>query len=130
LVGVGRRVGRRGARAAEVGVRPVDAGVDHRDLDALTVVPVEPVPDLRRADQRYAAYVVRRHGLHRVHGHDIRDVQQGVRAYRRDAHLDAVVRRLVVADHVAAEVAHALLGRNLGGAQLVALGLLLATGQR
>src|SRR5262249_52191999 len=130
LGGIGaeeRRIGRRGfvgvrvevrlrrARATEVRVREVDAGVDDGDLDALTVQTVEPVPDRRGADQRNAVDVVRRHELDRADGGHVRDGTQRVDLVGRDAYLDPVVRGLVLAEDLATECAYPRRGGVLHG---------------
>ena len=62
-----------GARAAEVGVRVVDAGVDDGDLDALAGRPVSPSQTAGAPIERHAVDVVRRHGLTRMHRDDARN---------------------------------------------------------
>ena len=97
----------------EVGVRVVDPGVDHGDLDPLAVEAGEAVPGGRRPDQRHAVDVRRLHQLDRMDGDDARQGRERVGLARVDPHLDPVVRRLVVTEHLAAERLDLLLDRRL-----------------
>ena len=92
-----RVVGRHGAGATEIGMRIVDAGVDHGNLDVLAVQ-AEVLPHAGRADQRDAVRVGRAHHLQRPHGDDAGQRRELCRLVARDPNLDAVVRRLVRVD--------------------------------
>ncbi len=109
---MGGCVGRGRARAAEVGVGVVDAGVDDRDLHALAVQP-EVLPDGRSADERDAAQVVRLHELQRADRDHAGQRGKLFHPVSGDANLDAVVGRAVIGDDGAAEAfdaaAHALM---------------------
>ena len=122
---VGRCVRRGGARAAEVGVGVVDAGVDDRDLHALAVQP-QALPDGRSADERDAADVVRLHELQRPDRHDAGQRSKLFHAVVRDANLDAVVSRLVMGHDGAAEALDAAAQAVLLAPQLALDPVLLA----
>src|SRR6476661_9506527 len=95
-------VGRGCAGTAEVGMGVVDACVDHRDLDALTVYTVGSGPNFWSADQRHAVHIGRRHQLQRPDRHDSGNGGELPRVTTADADLDAVVGDLIAGEHLPA----------------------------
>ena len=123
-------VGRRRSGTGEVGVREVDAGVDHPDLDPLAVEAGEAVPHLWRADERDAVDVRRLHHLERVDGDHAGKRGEGPGLIGADPHLEAVVGRLVAREHLAAARLHLLGDRRLLRLELASELLLLPVGHR
>ncbi len=87
------------ARAAEVRVRVIDAGIDDGDPDVLAAQAGRARPRRRSADERHADRVVQLVVRDRLDGHHVE--QRGERADLLDGsvHLDAVDRILVLAQH-------------------------------
>ena len=128
-----RRLGgvpcRHRARAAEVGVRVVDSGVDDGDVDAGTGE-AEGAPRLRRADEGNAVDVVnfeRRHGVDGGHARQAGELRNVLLGHD---HVDAVVGVLHLADDLGAGRGQLAVELVLLGGELVADGLLLARRKR
>ncbi len=113
-----------GPRPAEIGVGVVDARVDDRDLDALTME-TEVLPDLRTTDVGHSHRVLDRLHLKSANGDNVRERGKRRSIGARDPHTHAVVGGLQLAEHLPTERRDVVLDGVLLGLQIGLDGVLL-----